>query len=151
MDPTEVLARCRAQLQQLYAVAQAEEQKKLRRWNDELPMLESFITAMTSTRDIIVREQKQLKADLTNLKAYLDKQAAEAAKQAPSVAVGSNTTALREQLEDLQDKLSRIEEELEILKPLLSNHDLKADERPLYETKLVVLQVNWRFCQPCAR
>lgn len=137
-----VIASCQAELAGLYAEVQAEQAKRLRRWQDDAPALESYITAMTATREILQREAKQLTSEITNLKAFLDKKsAAEAAKQDPALA-GSDVANLRSQLSDLRSKLVELDQQLEELVPLMSGETaVRPEERSIYETKLVVLQV----------
>eukprot|EP00775_Hariotina_reticulata_P002641 gene2641-2942_t len=141
---------CQGQLQErLYPTVHAEQQKRLRRWQDEAPMLETYITALKATKDIIQREQKQVASDITNLKAFLDKQAAEAAKQAPADAAlaGSGIAELQSQHSEMQAKLADLDRELAELGQLLSSQSCRPEEQSIYETKLVVLQDTRRLLQ----
>lgn len=101
-------------------------------------MLESYITAMSGTRDIILREQKQITAELTNLKAFMDKQAATSTAVNERFPVGK-LTDLQTELSDLISKVQDLDSKLDNLRPVLA--ECRADERAIYETTLVVLQV----------
>jgi predicted nucleic acid-binding Zn-ribbon protein len=138
VQASQTLQGLKAHLQQLHQQASAEKQKKLQRWHDELPMVESYIAAMASTKEIIQREQKQLKQELANVKEHLERQAAQFKPAAG--AASADTAALQKQLAELRERLTTIDGELQQLQPLLAG-GCRPEERPLYETKLVVLQV----------
>jgi predicted nucleic acid-binding Zn-ribbon protein len=138
VQASQTLQGLKAHLQQLHQQASAEKQKKLQRWHDELPMVESYIAAMASTKEIIQKEQKQLKQELANVKEHLERQAAQFKPAAG--AASADTAALQQQLAELRERLTTIDGELQQLQPLLAG-GCRPEERPLYETKLVVLQV----------
>lgn len=91
-------------------------------------MLETQIQALAGTKDIIIREQKQITAQLTNLKTFLDSQAAAAAaaaqgEQPNESLTGANVTMfdLQQQLGDLQSKVAGQEQALTRLQDRLAN------------------------------
>jgi len=114
-------------------------------------MIETYITALKATKDIIQREQRQMASDITNLKAFLDKQAAEAAKQAPadSALADSGLVELKSQHSELQAKLAELDQELVEVGQQLSSQSCRPEEQSIFETKLVVLQVWPAAFQTC--
>lgn len=92
-------------------------------------MLETQILALTGTKEIILREQKQLTTELTNLKTFLDSQeaaavaaAASQADQDPSI-TDSSVTDLQQQLSDLWSKVADQDAALSSLQEKLADPD----------------------------
>lgn len=137
-------------------------------------MLESYIAALESTREIIAVEQKRIQKEISDITESLAKQtaalsataAAAAAAALPggsagaigagpataAAAVGGEPLGCKEsveiaaQLAGLHGKLRELDADLAALKPLLAAGGVRAEEREIHETKLVVLQVGGGVC-----
>jgi predicted hydrolase (HD superfamily) len=137
------LSGIKEQSEELYGIIRDEQKQQISRWTDEQVCLESFVLALSSTRDLLKQEKLRIHADLSTLKTNYEKQAALFQKGVDRQDIRTEeleVVDLQKQLIELNNRILDVNFELERLDEQLQGL-MRPDERPLFETKLLVLTV----------
>lgn len=106
---------------------------------EDKPALQSRIASLAATQSILKKEKKRLKAEYAQMKAKLRKQAATIDAHRSKYPSTAGVEDLQQRLVDIYSKQLSIDSTLRGIRDQLV--DVKPEERQIYETQLVVLQV----------